>query len=297
MSDGCGGKPQFDSCFWLRDRITDRLRSATPVMSEDTLLPFDLPSVARKKLSIGFDGGQLSSNGGVLLLRGVEKKLGLAARLAACIRDRRKPERIEHPLEEMLRLRMFAIAAGYEDADDCDSLRYDPIFKLAVGHAPESGDPLCSQPTMSRLENAPSKIEIARLMAALVDGFCESYRRAPSSITLDIDDTCDTVHGHQQLSLFNAHYDERCFLPIHIYDAASGKPVAIILRGARRRPAKRSARSSSMSSNASADIGPRSTSWCAATAITVATRRWSGAMKPKASTTFLASPATMFSKL
>src|ERR1700751_2617395 len=131
----------------------------------------------------------------------------------------------------MLRLRMFAIAAGYEDADDCDSLRYDPIFKMAVGHAPESGDPLCSQPTMSRLENAPSKIEIARLMAALVDGFCESYRRAPSSITLDIDDTCDTVHGHQQLSLFNAHYDERCFLPIHIYDAASGKPVAVILRG------------------------------------------------------------------
>ena len=73
-------------------------------MSEDTLLPFDLPSVARKKLSVGFDGGQLSSDAGVLLLRGVEKKLGLAARLSSCIRDRRKPERIEHPLEEMLRL-------------------------------------------------------------------------------------------------------------------------------------------------------------------------------------------------
>src|SRR5258706_3313987 len=230
MSDGCSGKPQFDSCFWSGDRLTDRLRSATPVMSEDSLLPFDLPSVARKKLSVGFDGGQLSSDAGVLVLRSVEKKLGLAARLAACIRDRRKPERVEHPLEEMLRLRMFAIAAGYEDADDCDSLRYDPIFKMAVGHAPKSGDPLCSQPTMSRLENAPSKIEIARLMAALVDGFCDSYRRAPSSITLDIDDTCDTVHGHQQLSLFNAHYDARCFLPIHIYEAASGKPVAMILR-------------------------------------------------------------------
>src|SRR6266849_2765889 len=230
MSDGCSGKPQFDSWFWLRDRIIERMRSATSVMSENTLLPFDLPSIARKKVSVGFDGGQLSSDAGVLVLRGVEKKLGLAARLASCIRDRRNPERIVHPLEEMLRLRMFAIAAGYEDADDCDSLRYDPIFKMAVGHAPESGDPLCSQPTMSRLENAPSKIEIARLMAALVDGFCESYRRAPSSITLDIDDTCDTVHGHQQLSLFNAHYDERCFLPIHIYEAASGKPVAMILR-------------------------------------------------------------------
>ena len=200
------------------------------MMSEDTVLPFDLPSVARKKLSVGFDGGQLSSDAGVLLLRGVEKELGLAERLASCIREWRKPERIEHPLEEMLRLRMFAIAAGYEDADDCDSLRHDPIFKMAVGHAPESGDPLCSQPTMSRLENAPSKAEIARLMAAMLDQFCDSYRRAPSSITLDIDDTLDAVHGHQQLSLFNAHYDERCFLPIHIYEARSGKPVAMILR-------------------------------------------------------------------
>src|SRR6266853_4621998 len=111
------------------------MRSATSVMSENTLLPFDLPSIARKKVSVGFDGGQLSSDAGVLVLRGVEKKLGLAARLASCIRDRRNPERIVHPLEEMLRLRMFAIAAGYEDADDCDSLRYDPIFKMAVGRA------------------------------------------------------------------------------------------------------------------------------------------------------------------
>jgi hypothetical protein len=179
---------------------------------------------------VGFDGGQLSSDAGVLLLRGAERKLGLADRLASCIREWRKPERIEHPLAEMLRLRMFAIASGYEDADDCDWLRSDPIFKMAVGRLPESGDSLCSQPTMSRLENAPSKVEIARLMAAMVDQFCKSYRRAPASITLDIDDTFDAVHGHQQLSLFNAHYDERCFLPIHIYEGTSGKPVAVILR-------------------------------------------------------------------
>src|SRR5258705_10268708 len=101
---------------------------------------------------------------------------------------------------------------------------------MAVGHAPESGDPLCSQPTMSRLENAPSKVEIARLVAGLVEGFCEGYRRAPASIARDIDDTGDTVHVLQQLSLFIAHYDGRCFLPIHIYEATSGKPVAMILR-------------------------------------------------------------------
>ena len=82
---------------------------------------------------------------------------GWRARLAACLRDRRDPDRIEHTVEEMLRLRMFAIAAGYEDADDCDSLRHDPVFKMAVGRLPESGEPLCSQPTMSRLENAPRR--------------------------------------------------------------------------------------------------------------------------------------------
>ena len=130
-------------------------------MSEDTVLPFDLPSVARKKVSIGFDGGQLSSNAGVLRLRGVEKKLGLTARLVSCMRDRRDPERIDHSSRTRCfpRPRMFAIASGYEDADDCYFLRHDPMFKMAVGRLPESGEPLCSQPTMSRLENAPSKIE------------------------------------------------------------------------------------------------------------------------------------------
>src|SRR6266404_4897425 len=103
-------------------------RSATPVMEEDTLLPFELPAVARKKVSVGFDGGLMSSDAGVLLLREAERRLGIAARLAACIPERRSPERIRHGLDEMLRLRMFAIAAGYEDADDCYSLRDDTVF-------------------------------------------------------------------------------------------------------------------------------------------------------------------------
>jgi len=199
-------------------------------MQQDSLLPFELPAVARKKVCIGFDGGMLSSDAGVLLLRGVEQRLSIATRLAACLTDHRDPNRIDHTLVEMLRLRMFAIAAGYEDGDDCDALRHDPMFKMALGRGPETGAPLCSQPTMSRLENAPSKIEIARLMGAMIDQFCASYRRPPSSIVLDIDDTFDAVHGRQQMSLFNAHYDERCFLPIHIYEGSSGKPVAMILR-------------------------------------------------------------------
>ena len=199
-------------------------------MDEDSLLPLELPAVARKKVSLAFDGGRLSSNAGVLLLREVERGLRLAERLAGCLTDRRDAARIDHTVVEMLKLRMFAIAAGCADADDCDALRDDPIFKMAVGRAPETGDALCSQPTMSRLENAPSRGEIARMMAAMVDLFCASFVRPPAAITLDIDDTVDAVHGRQQLSLFHAHYDTRCFLPIHIYDAETGKPVAVILR-------------------------------------------------------------------
>ena len=199
-------------------------------MTEDTLLLFDLPAVSRKKVTADFEGGSISSDGGLVLLRAAERRLGLAEALAGCIREWRDPERVVHTLPAMLRFRMFAIACGYEDADDCDALRGDPLFKLAVGRAPESGRDLCSQPTMSRLENAPSGSEVARMTAALVDLFCRSFPSPPAAITLDIDDTCDAVHGQQQLSLFNAFYDTRCFLPVHVYHVESGKPVAVLLR-------------------------------------------------------------------
>ena len=150
--------------------------------------------------------------------------------LAGCLREWRASARVVHTLPAMLLFRMFAIACGYEDADDCDALRADPLFKLAVGRAPESGPELCSQPTMSRLENAPSRIEAGRLTAALVDLFCRSFPTPPAAVALDIDDTCDAVHGHQQLSLFNAHYDTRCFLPVHVYHVESSRPVAVLLR-------------------------------------------------------------------
>ena len=108
-------------------------------MSEDTVLPFHLPSVCRKKLSVGFDGGQLSSDAGVLLLRGIEKRLGIVARLASCLRDKRDPDLILHTVEEMLRLRMFAIAAGYEDADDCEFSEIRSDLQDGGGPAAENG--------------------------------------------------------------------------------------------------------------------------------------------------------------
>jgi len=199
-------------------------------MSDNMPASLDLPAVRRKKLTASFDGGQLSSDGGLLLLREAERRLGIASRLAGAIRDRRDPTRVDHALPELLKTRIFAIACGYEDANDLDRLRHDPMLKLAVGRCPRSGDPLCSQSTMSRLENMPSKIETARLTAALVDQFCASFVRPPKAITLDIDDTVDAVHGGQQLSFWNAHHDCRCFLPIHVYHVESGRPVAMILR-------------------------------------------------------------------
>jgi hypothetical protein len=125
------------------------------------------------------------------------------------------------------------IAAGYADANDCDALRADPAFKMAVGRLPERGADLCSQPTMCRLENLPGPIALKRMMAAMVELFCDSFDDVPRRIVLDIDDTEDRVHGGQQLALFHAHYDSRCFLPIHVYEASSGKPVAVILRPGR----------------------------------------------------------------
>jgi hypothetical protein len=201
-----------------------------PATDDDTLLPFSLPSICQKKVTAAFDGGLISSDGGVLLLAGADQRLGLVDTLAAIIPDHRDPAKITHTMSDILRARILAIACGYPDADDLDDLRKDPAFKLACGRLPESGDDLASQPTMSRWENAPDLRTLIRLTYATVDLWCKSYQRPPKSIMLDIDDTADTVHGHQQLSLFNAHYDERCFLPIHIYDAATGHCVLTILR-------------------------------------------------------------------
>jgi hypothetical protein len=199
-------------------------------MSDDTIEPFGFPAVGRKKVTAAFDGGRITSDGGVMLLAAAERRLGVADRLAALIADPRNPLLVTHSVADILRARILAIACGYEDADDLDRLRTDPGFKLACGRLPDSGRDLCSQPTMSRWENAPDLREVIALSYALIDLYCASYARPPEAVTLDVDDTVDVVHGHQQLALFNAHYDERCFLPIHVYDTATSRPVAMLLR-------------------------------------------------------------------
>jgi len=131
-------------------------------MTDDTILPFAFPAVERKKVTAAFDGGRITSDGGVMLLAEAERRLALAGKLAAVIPDGRDASRVVHPLADILRARIFAIACGWEDADDLDSLRFDPAFKLACGRLPDSGRDLCSQLTISRWGNAPDLRSVIR---------------------------------------------------------------------------------------------------------------------------------------
>ena len=211
-------------------------------MNEITPFLPGLSPVAGKELCARFDGGRLSSDGGVLLFPGIERRLGIADLLASCLHDERDPASTTHSYADMIRARMFAIACGYEDCDDLDVLRFDPAFKLACGRLAETGGDLMSQPTLSRLENAPSWRALGRMGLSLIDLFCASFKAVPERIVLDIDDTSDAVHGGQQLALFNAHYDDYCFQPIHIFEAATGKPVLSLLRPGKRPSGEEAAR-------------------------------------------------------
>ncbi|MCP4207674.1 MAG: IS1380 family transposase [Shimia sp.] len=211
-------------------------------MTDDTLFLPGLSPVEHLELHARFDGGALSSDGGVLALREIERRLKYADMIASCIKDERDPGRTLHSHTVMIRERMFAIACGYEDCDDLDELRHDPAFKMACERLPDSGHALASQPTLSRLENAPSWRELGRMAVKMIDLFCAGFRTVPEHIMLDVDDTSDRVHGGQQLSLFNSHAGGYCFQPIHIYDAATQKPICFLLRPGKRPSGKEAAR-------------------------------------------------------
>jgi len=203
-----------------------------PVSVEDTPRLPGLSPILGRAVVARFDSQHMSSDGGLLALREVERRLGIAGRLAGCITDPRAPGRVRHGLDEIIRSRMLMIAAGYEDGNDADTLRADPMFKLAMGRLPDDPD-LCSQPTISRFENLPDVRALLRMGRAMIDLYCASFRRVPDSIVLDIDDTFDAVHGAQQLRLFNAHYDDYGFQPIVVFDG-EGRMIAAVLRPASR---------------------------------------------------------------
>ncbi|QEG41917.1 IS1380 family transposase [Roseimaritima ulvae] len=182
-----------------------------------------LKRLRRQAVDFDFDGGTLTTDGGLLLLREVDRRLDLIRRLDQAIPDPRDPLHTVHPQAELLTSRIFAIAAGYEDGNDHDALRHDPAFQVAAGRVPAEhnydGDhsPLASPSTHSRLENRIDTKTILRLNELLVDLFLESYEQPPEEIILDYDATDDTIHGNQEQRHFNGFYDGYCFLPLYVF--------------------------------------------------------------------------------
>lgn len=179
-----------------------------------------------KKVEVDFNGGEVSSDAGLLFLRETEDRIKIIHNVAKVIHDKRHSSYIKHQIKQLLGQRIFQISGGYEDANDCNSLKHDSVLKIAC----ESDNTLASQPTMSRFENAINRKVLYRIGEVILDVFIKSYNHPPQSIIIDIDDTDDATHGNQQLSLFNAYHDSYCYMPLHIYEGKSGKLIATILR-------------------------------------------------------------------
>ena len=197
--------------------------------NELTLFP-----IKDRNIELSFSGDRMSSDGGLLLLRELDNQLNLLSSASNCILDGRDLRYIDYSLKELMTQRVFQIAAGYEDCNDCNDLREDMVLKLCAGRLPQSDNDLASQPTMSRLENTVTKTDLFRLGQCLIDSFINSYSKAPSVIILDCDDTNNDTYGQQELALFNNYYNEYCYMPLHIYEGLSGKLITTILKPGRR---------------------------------------------------------------
>ena len=204
-------------------------------MSQCTPEQLRFPPVEGLTVRATFDGGALSSDFGPLLLRGVDQQIGLTQRLAAVFNDRRHPAYTTHSVPALFAQRIYQIASGYEDGNDANALRTDPIFKLGLERKPLGTDTdLASAPTFSRLENAASAKDIYRLAQAFVDQFIASYSQAPAVIVLDMDHSEDATYGQQELSFYNHHYRSYCYLPLFLFEGLSGKFITAALRPGKR---------------------------------------------------------------
>lgn len=195
---------------------------------------FELSPVSRKGIEVSFTAESISADGGLLLLKEMENNIGIISAITSCINDDRHSSYVHHTLQSMISQRVFQIAAGYEDTNDCDTLKNDAVLKICAGQLPETGNALASQPTMCRLENQPSWRELYRITEAFVNNFINSYPTEPPVIILDCDDTNINAYGQQQEIEFNNYYGEYCFMPLHIYEGLSGKLITTILKPGRR---------------------------------------------------------------
>jgi hypothetical protein len=187
----------------------------------------DLPTLSRKPVSLAFDGGDLSSDAGLIPLALADERMQLTKCLADAIHDPRDARRIDHSLHDLLRERIYLIAQGYPDQNDADSLRHDPMLKLALGRTLVDAA-LASQSTLSRLENSVTRADVLRVSRALLDQFLRRGETAPQQIVLDLDPFADPCHGHQQLSLFSGHYDTHCYLPLYLCGRMDGSRPYVI---------------------------------------------------------------------
>ncbi len=203
-------------------------------MSNDATSPttrFDTPTSALA-LEAAFDGGNLTADGGLPWLAQLDSELGLCESLAECVPEWRRGA-VRHPLEDLVRQRVLQIACGYEDQDDADFLRSDPLFKLACGRLPQTGDDLASQPTLSRLENAPGSRACYRMARALVELYVRQRSRrgaAPERVLLDFDSTDDPAHGEQEGVAYHGYFGQHQYHPLLVFDADTGQIVTAVLR-------------------------------------------------------------------
>ena len=169
--------------------------------------------LGRREIEANFQGGAISSDGGVVLLRQVDRRIGLSKAVADVLHDPRDPDRITHSLQDLIAQRLYGLCCGYEDLNDHDRLRHDPLLQTAVGKV----EPLASSPTFSRLENRASRADIVALNQVLIEQFIATHPKAPAELILDIDASDVPLHGDQELSEFHGYYDHYCYLPLYVF--------------------------------------------------------------------------------
>jgi hypothetical protein len=174
---------------------------------------FEFPAVKRRAVQASFTGGNVTSDGGIALLRQVDRNLGLTKQLARVLPDPRQRSRVVHPLRSLVRQRIYGLAQGYEDLNDHDTLRHDLAWQTAV----ERDVPLASSPTLCRLENRADRQVAWAMHEVLVEQFIGSFAKAPSELILDFDATDDRVHGQQEGRFFHGYYGDYCFLPLYVF--------------------------------------------------------------------------------
>ena len=199
-----------------------------PKTQRSTQVP--LPFHPQLPVVVQFDAPEISSNGGALLLRQVDDSLGLTADLAACLPDQRDPARVLHSRHEQLRQRVYQITLGWEDCNDADRLRFDPLLNTVCDRTPKDPQGLSSQPTLSRLENAVTGSTLRRYVERLANGYVASLAPDTEVVILDIDATDDATHGAQQLSFFHGYYDHHMYHPVMVFDGDSGQLITAVLR-------------------------------------------------------------------